>query len=93
MSCSRSRRVGADPTSMEVKNDTKAFTHLRYPLLAAVCRHERLCTDAVGGLQLRLSNGQRAVRDRRSDENAMGFAVHPLYLACDRLRMGRLGVG
>ena len=34
-------------------------------IFAALCRHERLCSDAVGGLQLRLSNGQPAVRGRR----------------------------
>jgi hypothetical protein len=31
-----------------------------------------------------ISNGQRAVRDRRSDETAMGFAGHRLRLASDR---------
>jgi len=34
-------------------------------IFAALCRHERLCSDAVRGLQLRLSNGQPAVRGRR----------------------------
>jgi len=47
----------------------------------------------VGGLPLRLSNGQRVVRDRRSDEAAVGRAGWRLRLADDRLRLGRLAIG
>src|SRR5213082_2883863 len=75
----------------EVNDGTKVVARLRHHVFTALRRHERLRGDAVGGLQLRLANGQRAVRDRRSDETAMGLAGHRLHLACNRLRLGRLG--
>ena len=77
----------------EVNDGTKVVARLRHHVFTALRRHERLRGDAVGGLQLRLANGQRAVRDRRSDETAMGLAGHRLHLACNRLRLGRLGIG
>ena len=63
------------------------------PLVAALRRHDDLRGDAMGGLQLRFSNHQRAVRDRRSDAIAVGGAGRDLYRPCDRLRMGRLEIG
>ena len=71
----------------------EGLARLRYRVFAALRRHERLCGDAVGGLQLGLSNDQRAVRGGRSDQTVMGLAGHRLHLACDRLRMGQVGIG
>ena len=47
----------------------------------------------MGRVQFRLADGQRAVRDRRADQSAVGFARNCLQLAGDRLWRWRLGVG
>src|SRR5438552_15864039 len=78
--------------SLVSKNGTERVTHLRLCVFAALPRNECHCADVVRRLQLGLSNGQRVVRDRRSDETALGVAGHWLLCACRRLRMGRLEV-
>jgi pimeloyl-ACP methyl ester carboxylesterase len=71
---------------------TTDVANLRHNLFAALRRHEHLHTDAVGGLQLRLANGQRTVRDRCSDEITLVDAGGCLHGAGDSLRMGRLEI-
>jgi len=73
-------------------NGAKSLTRLRHRSGTALCRHGGLCTDALAGLQLRVSNGKRVVRNRRAVETVVGFARHCVHVAGGCLRMGHLAV-
>jgi hypothetical protein len=58
-----------------VDQDDAAVPRLRRPFFDPLCRHAHLRPDAVGGLQLRLSNRERAFGDWRSDALAVAVAA------------------
>jgi hypothetical protein len=74
-----------NPKSKEVNNGTKALTRLRYLVFAALCRHRRTRSYAMGRLQFHLSDRQRANRDRRSNEATRRSAFHKNLAVCGKL--------
>ena len=68
----------------ERKDDAKGIPRLRHLVVAALCRHRGTRTDAVGEVQLHLSNRQRAVRYRRTFVATRRSDLAHIRHACDK---------